>query len=225
MGDRTGPPVRHRPPSPPYPAGLECDVTTTLGTELHVRAIRPDDAPRLAAFHLGLTPRSVYRRFFSIHPRLSETELERFTCVDYVDRLALIAEIGDRLVAVARYDRLPGTSDAEVAFVVADDLQHHGISTLLFELLAEAARGSGITAFVASTLAENREMLGIFTGSGFDVSTRLDCGVVEVRFLIDPDSRGDGHTPRRATAVSPGARGRSAVGAGESSAILAKEDL
>jgi GNAT superfamily N-acetyltransferase len=159
-----------------------------LGTKVHVRAIRPDDASRLVTFHLALTPKSVYRRFFSIHPKLSEAEVERFTCVDYVDRLALIAEVGDRMVAVARYDRLAGTSEAEVAFVVTDELQHHGIATLLLELLAHAAWRSGITAFVASTLAENRAMLGVFTGSRFDVNTHLECGVVEVRFMIDPKS-------------------------------------
>lgn len=163
-------------------------MTTMLGTKVHVRAIRPDDASRLVTFHLALTPKSVYRRFFSIHPKLTDAEVERFTCVDYVNRLALIAEVGDRMVAVARYDRLAGTSEAEVAFVVTDELQHHGIATLLLELLAHAAWRSGITAFVASTLAENRAMLGVFTGSRFDVNTHLECGVVEVRFMIDPKS-------------------------------------
>ena len=175
-----------KPPAPGYPADLECDVTTMLGTTVHVRPIRPDDASRLVSFHQDLTFRSVYRRFFSVHPRLSDAEIERFTCVDYVDRLALIAEVDDRLVAVARYDRSPGTSEAEVAFVVADDLQHHGIATLLLELLAHAAWRTGVTTFVASTLVENRAMLDVFTNSRFDVSTRLEGGIVEVRFLIGP---------------------------------------
>lgn len=175
-----------KPSAPSYPADLECDVTTMLGTTVHARPIRPDDASRLVSFHQGLTSRSVYRRFFSVHPRLSDAEVERFTCVDYVNRLALIAEVGGRLVAVARYDRSPGSSEAEVAFVVADDLQHHGIATLLLELLAHAAWRSGITTFVASTLVENREMLDIFTHSRFDVSTSLDGGIVEVRFSIGP---------------------------------------
>jgi GNAT superfamily N-acetyltransferase len=174
------------PASPCYPAELECDVGTTLGTTVHVRPIRPDDASRLVAFHASLTPRSVYRRFFSVHPKLSEAEVKRFTCVDYVDRLALIAEVDARMVAVARYDRLRGTPEAEVAFVVADDFQHHGIATLLLELLAEAAWVRGITMFVASTLTENREMLGVFLGSRFDVHTNTEYGIVEVRFLIDP---------------------------------------
>ncbi len=179
----TTPPV----PTPPgYPSDLERDATTMFGTRVHVRPIRPDDASRLVAFHSNLTPRSVYRRFFSAHPKLSDKEVERFTCVDYVDRLALIAEIGDRMVAVARYDRTPDTSDAEVAFVVADDCQHHGIASLLLELLADAAWRVGITTFVASTLMENREMLNVFTSSKFDVSHSVDCGVVEIRFTIDP---------------------------------------
>ena len=44
-----------------------------------------------------------------------------------------------------RYDRLPGTSEAEVAFVVADEHQGRGLGTLLLEHLAAAARERGIT--------------------------------------------------------------------------------
>jgi GNAT superfamily N-acetyltransferase len=178
-----------------YPTDLESDVTTMVGTTMHVRPIRPDDASRLVSFHEGLTSRSVYRRFFSAHPVLSPVEVERFTCVDYVDRLALVAEIDGRLVAVARYDRDPGGPDAEVAFVVADLLQHQGIATVLLDMLAQAAWRCGITTFVASTLAENRAMLDVFRGSGFAVTTRTTYGVVEVRFSIDPISH-DEHTVR-----------------------------
>jgi GNAT superfamily N-acetyltransferase len=140
----------------------------------------------LVAFHRNLTPRSVYRRFFSVHPILSDAEVARFTCVDYIERLALVGEVGGRIVAVARYDRLPGTTEAEVAFVVADDFQHHGIGTVLLDLIAQAAWRCRITVFVASTLADNREMISVFTGSRFDVSTSLDRGVVDARFSIDP---------------------------------------
>jgi len=168
------------------PAEFDCDVTTQLGTKIHVRAIRPDDSERLAAFHEALSARSVYMRFFSVHPRLSEREVERFTHVDYSERLALIAEISGQLVAVARYDRLLPSSEAEVAFVVADDWQHHGIASSLLELLARAAWLCGIDTFTASTLAENKEMLHVFTHSPFEVTTRFDGGVVEVRFGIAP---------------------------------------
>ena len=174
-------------PEPRYPSELAGDVTTRLGTRLHLRPIRPDDASRLVDFHQQLSLRSVYRRYLYVHPTLSATEVERFTRVDYVDRLALVAEDDSGLVAVGRYDRTSGTAEAEVAFVVADEYQHHGIGTLLLEQLAGAARQRGITSFVATTLAENREMLDVFLDSGFAVTTTLEDGTVSVRFPITPD--------------------------------------
>lgn len=170
-----------------YPFGLVADVETTTGDTVHLRPIRPDDGFPLTQFHEKLSPQSVYRRFFFMHPRLSSAETEKFTHVDYVDRLALVAEHHDRLVAVGRYERIPGTADAEVAFVVADDLQHQGIGTVLLERLAGAAWKKGITAFVAQTLAENGDMLEVFMRSGFHVTSTTEHGTVNVRFPIQPD--------------------------------------
>jgi GNAT superfamily N-acetyltransferase len=178
---------RNGEPRDQYPDELACDITTRQGVRLHVRPIRPDDAGRLVDFHQHLSLRSVYRRFLYVHKTLSADEIERFTHVDYLDRLALIAEDGDRLVAVGRYDRTSGTAEAEVAFVVADEYQHHGIGTLLLEQLAKAAWPREITTFVATTLAENREMLDVFFDSGFPVTTTLEEGIVSVRFPIAPD--------------------------------------
>jgi GNAT superfamily N-acetyltransferase len=172
-----------------YPAELAGDVRTISGAVLHTRPIRPDDAVRLVEFHSRLSARSVYRRFFSAHPTLSDSEVARFTHVDFVDRLALVALDGERLVAVARYERRPGTDEAEVAFVVADEYQHQGIGTLLLERLADAAWHRGITRFVAETLTENREMLGVFLDVGFPVTTVSERGVSTVRFRIEPDER------------------------------------
>lgn len=170
-----------------YPAELVSDVTTRLGATLHLRPIRADDAPRLVEFHQHLSVRSVYYRFFYVHPKLPLTEIEWFTRVDYLDRLAIVAEDGDQLVAVARYDRIPDTPEAEVAFVVADEYQHHGIATLLLEHLADAAWQKGITTFTALTLAENREMIGVFADSGFRIRRTLEYGTVSIRFSIEPD--------------------------------------
>lgn len=181
------PEAHRRPAAGAYPVSLECEVTTRLGTTVRVRPIRPDDAPRLVAFHHGLSPQTVYFRFFSPHPRLSAAEIERFTHVDYADRLALVVEVEGGLVAVGRYDRISRT-EAEVAFVVTDAWQHHGIASLLLELLAQAAWACGIDTFVASTLPENRDMLGVFAHSRFDVHTRFEDGVISVRFGIGPGS-------------------------------------
>jgi GNAT superfamily N-acetyltransferase len=151
---------------------------------IRLRSIRPDDAPGLIDFHRHLSPHSVYRRFFFMHPTLSPAEVKRFTCVDHIDRLALVAEEDGGLIAVGRYDRIPGTSKAEVAFVVADAHQRHGIATALLDALAMAASHHGITTFVASVLAENRDMVDVFAHSGFPMATSREDGVVSVRLSL-----------------------------------------
>lgn len=176
---------RGRPGS--YPFELEHEASLASGAVVRVRPIRPDDAAALVEFHERLSNRTVYRRFFFDHPTLSASEVERFTAVDYADRLALVAEVDGRMVAVARYDRTADAGEAELAFVVADDFQHQGLGTLLFRDLAQAAADRGITSFVAYTQPGNHEMLGVLTGSGFPTSTDLVEGVLEVRGPTAPD--------------------------------------
>jgi GNAT superfamily N-acetyltransferase len=177
-------PTSKRPPN--YPSELERDVVSDGNLHYHVRPIRPDDGPRLVAFHHHLLPHSIFLRFFTFHPELSSQEVEHFTCVDYVNRLALVAELEDRLIAVGRYDRAPGEPDAEVAFVVSDEFQHHGIGALLLDELARAAWARGVTLFRAETLYENRTMLDVFHHAGFPIDSSVEYGTVILRFPIEP---------------------------------------
>ena len=94
------------------------EILLADGATVGVRAIREDDAAALRAFHAALSPESIVLRFFGPHPRLSDSEVERFTHVDGVDRVALVVEGETGIVAVARFDRSPGGDEAEVAFVV-----------------------------------------------------------------------------------------------------------
>ncbi|HZT65771.1 MAG TPA: GNAT family N-acetyltransferase [Acidimicrobiales bacterium] len=179
--------VEAQPSDPPgYPKRWEADAVLSDGGTVHVRPIRPSDRRALSELHDRLSERTVYLRFFTPLPHLSDALLERFTVVDYVDRLALVAELGDRLVAVARYDRMAGSDEAEVAFVVDDAHQGRGMGTLLLEHLAAAAAEAGIRRFVAETLPGNQRMLGVFLDAGFGAVRRFDSGVVRVSFKIEP---------------------------------------
>ncbi len=184
MADGTGAGAAHA--SPAYPSGLECTEQLRDGTEVVFRPIRDSDGPAMTAFHESLSPRSVYRRFFFAHPHLSDGELERFTHVDYADRMAFVVVDDGRIVGVGRYERLGGTDEAEVAFVVTDAYQHRGIGSRLLVHLADAARPRGITSFQAQTLSENRAMLAVFLSSGYPVTTASEGGTVTVRFPIVP---------------------------------------
>ena len=167
-----------------YPAGLEVDERLRDGSTVRFRPILPSDGDALVVFHDGLSTRSVYRRFFFVHPHLTRDEIDRFTHVDYVERMAYAVFDGDRMVGVGRYELLPGGSQAEVAFVVTDDHQHLGIGTLLLDHLADVARDHGVGTFVAQTLSDNRDMLGVFLASGFPVVTSSSAGTVTLQLAI-----------------------------------------
>ncbi len=171
---------------PGYPADLVDAIVTERGLHLVLRPIRPSDAPLLARFHEQLSSDSVFRRYFSAHPMLSDAELVHLTTVDYCDRLAFVLLDGADLVGVGRYDRLGETDRAEVAFLVDDDYQHQGLGILLLDHLVDAALPRGITTFVAETQAGNRDMMRVFNRSGFPVTSRLEDEVIYVRFPITP---------------------------------------
>jgi len=150
---------------------------------VHIRAIRGNDGPRLAAFHGRLSAETVYNRFFAFHPVLSAGEVEHFTHVDGRSRVALVATVHSEIVAVGRLERLPDSNDAEVAFVVADDHQAHGIGTALLDQLVVAAAPLGITHLVADTLFSNTPMLRVFRHRSGAQET-VTAGVVHVRFPV-----------------------------------------
>ena len=164
----------------------ETDAVLADGGTVHLRPIRPEDSDALVAFHESLSDRTVYFRFFSCHRHLSAREVERFTTVDGVDRVAIVATLGGVIAGIGRYDRVSGGPDAEVAFVVADQHQGRGLGTLLLEHLAAVARANGVTSFVAETLPDNRRMIGVFQHAGFAATHTFDRGVVHVSFPIDP---------------------------------------
>jgi RimJ/RimL family protein N-acetyltransferase/nitroimidazol reductase NimA-like FMN-containing flavoprotein (pyridoxamine 5'-phosphate oxidase superfamily) len=149
-----------------------------------VRPIEPGDADRLVAFHGQLSPETTYYRFFNPHPRLTATELERFTQVDHHGREALVVLEDDEIVAVARFERGPD-GRAEVAFVVRDDHQGQGLGAVLFDLLAERAREEGIHELVAETLPQNRRMLAVFRHAGLPEQVQYGDGVVHVSLGLD----------------------------------------
>ncbi|MGO8947755.1 MAG: N-acetyltransferase family protein [Ktedonobacterales bacterium] len=168
------------------PAGvaqLEGSLPLHGGGSVHVRAIRADDTERLVAFHRKLSPESIIFRFFHFVPELSLQDAQRFTHVDYEARMALVATRGEgddeEILGVVRYDAM-GPQTAEVAFVVEDHWQGHGIATALLHRLAAYARERGYTTFVALTMGNNTRMIEVLRNCGFPASSHLNSGDVEV---------------------------------------------
>ena len=166
---------------------LEGSLTLYDGNTIYVRAIRADDDERLRIFHRQLSPDSIMFRFFHFLPELSSQEAEHFTHLDYVNRMALLATSGEgkseEIYGVVRYDRIQPT-EAEIAFVVLDRWQGHGIATALLHILASFALTKGITSFLAVTMGNNARMIEVLRNSGFPWTANYSEGTLEVRLDI-----------------------------------------
>ncbi len=158
-------------------------MTARLATAIRVRAIGPDDAPRVAGLLDGLSEEDRYHRWFTggvdlpgavrwaSHP---ETQ-------DAVGLLALAD--GDEVVghAVLVPD---GADDGEVAFEVLPGWRHHGIAGLLLTHLLAAARTRGLPSVHADVLAENADMLAVLHESG-PYTDRREGGVIRVTLPVE----------------------------------------
>lgn len=162
------------------------------GRAVRIRPMHSADAAALVEMHEGFSARTVRRRFFSSMPHLSPDQARRFAEVDGTSRVALVAQdISGALVAVARYDCLAvhqsgsaAPAAAEVAIVVADDFQHHGLGVALLTRLIAVARAHGVDYFTADVLMENRPMLATFTDAGLTYTAHADGGVVHVELPL-----------------------------------------
>jgi RimJ/RimL family protein N-acetyltransferase len=169
-----------------YPRELEHPVVLDNGALLRIRPIRPDDEPKLVELYSRLSEHTAYQRFFTLMRRLPPSWFHFFANVDYRRRLALVAErdtaTGSELVGVGRYELSDEEGVAEVALVVQDGWQGHGLGTMLLDDVLSAARARGIGRFRAYVLAENERMLRLL-GTRSDVLERkIEDGVVALTF-------------------------------------------
>ena len=172
-------------------------VLLSDGRSARIRPLRDDDADAVRALYRRSSEWSRYLRFFS--PVTAETAV-RLTGppADDGSQCILAAEIEGRVVGLGEYDLAQDTGIAEVAFMVEDDEQGHGLGTALLESLVQRAAARGIRRFWASYLRENKRMPDVFAHAGFDVHwDHRDAGVGGVEFeLVPTDSWAEAHAYR-----------------------------
>jgi hypothetical protein len=92
----------------PYPRELVRTVTLKDGFATRIRPIRADDEPRLVDLYERLSRHTAYQRFFTVLRRLPNDWYHSFANVDYVRRMALVAErepvAGAQLIGEGRYE-------------------------------------------------------------------------------------------------------------------------
>ena len=162
-------------------------VELSDGSQVAYRAIAPNNAAALQRFHHRLSERSIYLRFFSAKPDLSDREAGYFTNVDRINRFALVAldpERPEEIIAVVSFDREGTAERAEYAAEVEDRWQGRGLGLELTRRLIDAALKRDVGVFTAVVLPENRRMLHLLRDLGLPERLRYEDGVEYVEMEL-----------------------------------------
>ncbi len=154
---------------------------------LHLRPVLPGDNVRTIDGPIEFSAETLYRRFQSTRVPTPSLMAYLFE-VDYVDHFVWVMTAGPDgpVVADARFVREGhGAPTAEVAFIVADIYQGHGIGTFLMDALAVAAHVGGVTRFSARVLTDNYAMRAILDRAGAHW-VRDDLNVVITEIDVPP---------------------------------------
>ena len=157
------------------------------GRPIDIRALHPKDEAEMLAAIDRTNPESLRRRFFAPKRGFSEKEKAFFMNIDFINHVALIAEIDEdgrpAIIGGGRYIVTePGA--AEVAFVVVDAYQRQGIGALLTRHLMNLARAAGLKELAADVLPENAAMLKVLDKSGFRRGRSSDPQVVHLTLSL-----------------------------------------
>jgi acetyltransferase len=140
---------------------------------LLIRSLTEADRDLLAALASRVSPQSMISRFHGAVASVTPLLLDRLLDLAPGQREALIALDDQEVVAVVRYARDTQDGDtADVAALVADEWQHHGVGLELMRQLAGRARAAGIIRFRGDMLSGNAGAQRLVTALGRLVSSR-----------------------------------------------------
>jgi RimJ/RimL family protein N-acetyltransferase len=158
------------------------------GTAILIRALRPDDGPRMAEAFSRLEAESVYTRFFGPKSGLTEADYRTIREMDFSTKVALIVTTAvdgrETVIASSSYTCFAPDA-AEVAFIVEEDYHGQGIARKLLRHLGLIARERGIVRFEAEVLAHNGAMLRVFAAAGWPMKTHSEDGSIRVVLALD----------------------------------------
>jgi acetyltransferase len=172
----------------PYPEQYTETVVLQDGTQVHLRAIRPEDEPAWKDLIRRSSTESLWKRFRYLFKEATHEMASRFCFVDYDRELALCAEVIEDgrplLIAVARLVADPDHEEGDYGVLVADAFQGRGLGRLLTQKCVQIGRRWELKRMFGETTADNSHMLRIFRQLGFELGKSSDPQIVLARLNL-----------------------------------------
>jgi acyl-CoA hydrolase/RimJ/RimL family protein N-acetyltransferase len=167
-----------------YPQHIQAKHTFKNDIEIRFRAIKPSDEEEMRRLFYRFSEKAVYSRYFTSILTMPHTKMQKYVNVDYSSFMSIVALAGDagkgKIIAEARYAKLPARPYAEVAFIVDEAYQGLGIASYLLQMLVRVAKQRGLEGFIASVLGSNGAMMRVFERSGMNLETRSEEGIFSI---------------------------------------------
>jgi len=176
-----------------YPADIAATQAIKDDLSVRYRAIRPSDEEGMRHLFYRFSDEAVYARYFHSLSSMPHAKMQEYVNVDWNQVMSLVGLIGEegkgRIIAEARYIRIPSYSFAETVFVVDEEYQKLGIASFLYKMLIRLAMERGIKGFTAEVLASNRGMMKVFHKGDVPVQARLESGVYYLEIPFDKQNK------------------------------------
>jgi len=177
-----------------YPADLKATQTVGENLKIRYRAIRPSDEEGMRTLFYRLPHEAVYSRYLQSVRSMPHQKIQEYVNVDWNQAVSIVGLVGEegqgRIIAEARFIRIPGQSLAEAVFVVDEQYQRFGIASFMYQMLIRLAGERGIKGFTAEVLFSNIGMMKVFRKGDLPVKAHLESGVYHLEIPFNPQARG-----------------------------------
>jgi acetyltransferase len=142
-------------------------------------------------FYSHASPEDMRLRFFMSQRAVPNSQLARFTQIDYDREMSFIALESDSdgkttMVGEVRALCDPDNFQADFAIMVAANWQDKGLGRILLKKMIDYLRTRGTAELVGQCLAENAGMKALAQGFGFTIIARPVSGVQTLSLALGP---------------------------------------
>lgn len=145
--------------------------------DLYIKPLTKDDVLLWGPFIDKCSKNSLYSRFMATIADLKNRG-ETFCITDYETRITIGVEVetskGKEIIGIAWLIRDEDTEDVEVALLITDEWQHHGIGSVLAEVCKEIIIKWNIRAVKGSTSIYNSSVIHMLQKRKIDFKTSLE---------------------------------------------------